>query len=53
MLIADDAFYSVDNRANKLGFLYNQRTPTYATLTDRSATHTLSGGSGEEARDRT
>jgi hypothetical protein len=35
MLIAHDAFYSLDNRANALGFLYNQRTPTYATLTEQ------------------
>ncbi len=27
LLIAHDAFYSVDNRAGKLGFLYNRRTP--------------------------
>jgi len=27
MLIADDAFYSVDNRAGQLGILYNRRRP--------------------------
>lgn len=27
LLIAHDAFFSVDNRAGQLGFLYNRRTP--------------------------
>src|SRR4051812_30443994 len=30
LLISHDAFYSVDNRENRLGFLYNQRTATEA-----------------------
>jgi hypothetical protein len=32
LLIAHDAFFSVDNRAGQLGFLYNRRTPLEGDL---------------------
>jgi hypothetical protein len=35
LLVAHDAFYSVDNRENRLGFLYNRRAALDGSLTDK------------------
>jgi hypothetical protein len=35
MLIGHDAFYALDNRANRLGMLFNQRTATEGTAQEK------------------
>jgi hypothetical protein len=35
MIIAHDAHYALDNRQNRLGFLYNRRTAAEGTTQDR------------------